>query len=274
MMAKTTKKKTGVQFENIEYVKSGVQDPHERLLIGTATLGVIRMEWAGARFGQCIPCNWNHGSIITGINTLMPMGYLVADAQNIVIDEAVKQGHQWVFFHEDDVVLPTDCFQRLNDYMLSKKYPVISGLYYLKSDPSEPLVYRGRGTSYYDDWKLGDKVWVDGVPTGCLLIHSSLFKLMWEESPSYVTQVGNRTARRVFETPAIASLDPETGKKSQLVGTSDLYWCDRVIDEGYLKKAGWPKLARKKYPFLIDTNLFCGHIALNTGKMYPSNWRR
>lgn len=265
-------KRKGVKLETIKYVRSGIDDPHERLLIGTATLGVIRMEWAGARFGQVIPCNWAHGSITTGINTLMPIGHLVADAQNIVIDEAVKKGHEWVFFHEDDVLLPPDCFQRINNYMISKKYPVVSGLYYLKADPSEPLVYRGRGTSYYDDWKLGDKVWVDGVPTGCLLIHRSLFKLMYEDSPSYIA-LGNRPVRRVFETPSKIHVDPETGRKSQLVGTSDLYWCDRVMDGGYLKKAGWPNVAKRKYPFLIDTKIFCGHIALNTGRTYPATWK-
>jgi hypothetical protein len=265
------RRKRGVKFEEIKYVRSGVNDPHERLLIGTATLGVIRMEWAGARFGQVIPCNWTHGSITTGINTCMPIGHLIADAQNIVIDQAVQQGHEWVFFHEDDVLLPTQAFKTLNDYMISKKYPVVSGLYYLKAEPSEPLVYRGRGNSYYDNWKMGQKVWVDGVPTGCLLIHRSLFEIMWKESETYLA-LGSRHVRKVFETPAIAHVDPETGKKSQLVGTSDLYWCDRVIDKGYLKRAGWPELGRKKYPFLIDTNLFCGHIALNTGKVYPATW--
>jgi hypothetical protein len=36
--------------------------------------------------------------------------------------------------------------------------PMLSGLYFTKSLPAEPLIYRGRGNSYYKKWKFGDKV--------------------------------------------------------------------------------------------------------------------
>ncbi len=46
----------------------------------------------------------------------------------------------------------------------------ITGLLFLSANatsesvPAEPLIYRGRGNSHFKKWKLGDKVWVDGVP--------------------------------------------------------------------------------------------------------------
>ena len=58
-------------------------------------------------------------------------------------------------------------------YMQQGDVPVVSGLYFTKSEPSEPLIYRGRGSGAYLDFRMGDKVYADGVPTGCLLIHHS-----------------------------------------------------------------------------------------------------
>ncbi len=249
-------------------INDSSRDPRNRILISTPTLGVIRAEWAAARWGQVIPCNWSNSSIQAGVNSHLPIRYLVADAQNLAVQEAVQKDFEWLLLHEDDVVLPPDAFLKLNEYMRKADVPVVSGLYYTKSDPSEPVVYRGRGNSYFDGWKRGDKVWADGVPTGCLLIHCSILKLMYEDSEEYQLFNGT-TARKVFETPGRVWTDPETGASQSEVGTSDLAWCDRVIDKGYLKRAGWAKVGRRKYPFLVDTNIFCTHIDLSSGKQYP-----
>jgi hypothetical protein len=62
--------------------------------------------------------------------------------------------------------------------------------------------------------------------------------------------------------------DPETGNYNSLSGTTDLEWCTRVIEGGYLAKAGWKAIAKKKYPFLVDTTLFCKHINPD-GEQFP-----
>lgn len=241
---------------------------HNRILIGTATRGTIRIEWAAARFGQIIPTNWMATNTSVGFSSSYPIGYLVDDAQNIIVRTAVEHNFEWLLLVEDDVVLPPDAFLRFNRYMLKGNVPVVSGLYFLKSQPTEPLVYRGRGNGPYEDFKAGELVWADGVPTGCLLIHGSILKLMWDDSEEYQTPSGNQV-RRVFETPRKVSFDPETYSINQAQGTSDLYWCDRVMREGYLHKAGWKGIGRRKYPFLVDTNITCGHIDITSGQVYP-----
>jgi hypothetical protein len=196
------------------------------------------------------------------------MRYLVADAQNLATQMLVNNGQEWLFLHEDDVVLPPTAFCQLNDYINGGDIPVVSGLYFTKANPTEPVLYRGRGNSFYAKWKLGDKVWADGVPTGCLLIHSSILKLMYKESEEYIGLNGVKL-RKVFETPSKTWYDPESVKFRQEMGTSDLAWCSRVIKEKVLKRAGWPDIGKKKYPFLCDTTLFCKHIDLASGKLYP-----
>jgi hypothetical protein len=249
-------------------VDSGDPGYVNRILVATPSLGNVRMEWVLARYGQLIPMNWSMVQFCQFMSSFVPMRYTVPDAQNIIVGEAIKGDYEWLLLIEDDTIPPPDAFVKFNKYMRDAKTPVVSGLYFSRSQPSEPLVFRGRGTSVYWDWKFGDKVWVDGVPTGMLLIHMGLLRAMWDESPEY--NVGNSgiIARRVFEQPQKIYVT-EDGHFNTLSGTSDLLWCTRVIDGDFLKKSGWNKYKNKKYPFLIDTSIFCKHIDRHTGVQYP-----
>lgn len=237
-----------------------------RLLIGTPTTGEVRMEWVLARYGQIIPTNWSSVQVCQFLNPFAPQGYLVADAQNLIVKAAIEQDFEWLLLVEQDNVLPDDAFLRWNRYINSKSVPVVSGLYYTKSSPTEPLVYRGRGTSAYSDFDIGDRVWCDGVPTGALLIHMGILRAMWDESPEYMA--GDTKTRRVFDTPRKLWFDPENGSYNNTSGTSDLDWCTRVMEGKYFEKAGWGEFQKKKYPFLVDTNIFVKHVDPR-GRMFP-----
>ena len=265
------KSKSKLSLPTIKIIDSG-SNPRRPIMVATPTLGIIRMEWALARFGQAIPTNWSCSSAVL-TNGVIPKGYLVADGQNIAVKSFLEDGHEWLFFVEDDVILPLNTFMHLNkNYIFKKEVPIVSGLYYLKARPSEPVLYRGRGNGAFYDFKIGDLVWADGVPTGCLLIHRSILELMWNESEEYIAFATSRNpvkTRKVFETPNSVYFNPEAHTFNLGGGTSDLNWCSRIIEENVLKRAGWPKIARKKYPFLCDTNIFCKHINLETGEQYP-----
>jgi hypothetical protein len=226
------------------------------------------MEWVSARYGQIIPTNWSLVMMNQFMHGYVPIRYGVADAQNLIVKAAVEGDFEWLLLIEDDTMPPPDAFVRFNDYMREGEVPVVSGLYFTKSEPSEPLVYRGRGVSYYGDWHLGDKVWCDGVPTGCLLIHMAILREMWQDSEEYLVH-GRVPTRRVFEAPANTWWDPEEGEYYSATGTSDLQWCTRVMKNGYFKKAGWDTYQDMEYPFLVDTNIFCRHIDID-GIQYPT----
>src|SRR4030042_6729019 len=100
----------------------------KRILICTATEGWIRYEWAHARFGQVIPVNWS----ASGFDVFTAMGYSIDDAYNLITMKALETGTEWLFLIEDDVLIPPDCFLRIAEYMDSKKYPIVSGIYYTK----------------------------------------------------------------------------------------------------------------------------------------------
>jgi hypothetical protein len=237
----------------------------KRLLIGIPTIGWIRYEWAHARYGQVIPINWEASGLdlnYTAVN------YSIDDAYNLIVKHALDLGVEWLLTIEDDVILPMNCFVKMAEYMNDGTIPVVSGLYYTKAVPAEPLVFRGRGNGAYKKWKWGEKVWCDGLPMGCLLIHTSLLKWFYDNMEKYRVPTGEEVSR-VFETPRQISFDQETMMYSRQEGTQDLYFFDRVMIEKVLQKTGWKDIGRKKYPYLCDTSIFCKHIDRNTGKQYP-----
>ena len=241
-------------------------DWNNRVLIFTPTTGLVRMEWVNARYGQIIPCNWSNVNMQQFITPYVPVEYQLADAQNLMAKKVVEDDYEWIIYIEHDNIIPPDLFIRFGEYINDKKVPIVSGLYFTKAEPSEPLLYRGRGNSYYSDWKFGDKVWVDGTPFGCKLEHASFIKEAWKNSPEYM--VGGEKTRRVFEQPARIWFDEEKGGMVSKVGTTDLAWSSRIMDEKLFEKCGWPEYQKMQYPFLVDTNIRVGHID-NSGRIYP-----
>lgn len=237
-----------------------------RVMVATPVTGLVRIEWVMARYGQIIPVNWSQVQMLEFIDGYYPLRYQVADAQNLIVKEAIEKDFEWLLLVEHDTMLPPDAFIRFNQYMRTAVVPVVSGLYYTRSRPSEPLVFRGRGTGAFYDWQMGDLVWVDGVPTGCLLIHMAIMREMWKDSPEYI--VSGTNTRRVFDTPRKMWFDPESQQYNATQGTSDLDWCTNIMKGGYFAKAGWTEYADKEYPFLVDTNIFCKHIGMD-GQQYP-----
>ena len=237
-----------------------------KVLIFTPCTGLLRVEWVQSRYGQIIPTNWSQSEIKHICSDYMPLEYQLADAQNLMALKVVQDDYDWVIFIEHDNLIPPDTFVKFNEYMNKGDVPIVSGLYFTRSDPPEPIVYRGRGNSHYTDWKMGDKFWVDGVPFGCLLMNASLIKEAWKESAEYT--VGNQITRRVFDNTPKQTIDARTKEPLNESGTTDLIWCTRLMEKGLFKKAGWDKYQKMKNPFLVDSTIFVGHIEQN-GRVYP-----
>lgn len=248
-----------------------------RILIAVPCTGLVRIEWVMAKYAQIIPTNWSQVEMIQWLNTYAPLEYQLPDAENLIAKQVVLNDYEWLLSIEQDNVVPPDSFVRLNEYMIAKTAPVISGLYYTKSVPPEPILYRGRGNGSFRDFKLGDKVWCDGIPFGFTLIHGSIIKALWNESEEYT--VGNEVTRKVFALPNFnignfgfenKEQDKEnpSGRFAYTRGTTDLAFCKRVMRDKIFEKAGWPEFQKKKFPFLVDTNILVQHID-NNGRMYP-----
>jgi len=273
---------TSLEFleDNLQYLRKKWRKPEQtygdklytnhgdwrhRVMIGTPVTGHVRIEWHLARTGAIIPTNWSNAYSTPIMPTSAPLNYTTPDAQNIIVRDALAGEYEWLILLEQDNLIPPDFWIRMNEYMRLKNVPVVSGLYWTKSDPPEPMVYGRSGNSFDEGWKMGDKIWVWGVPTGALLIHCSILKAMWDESAEYELW-GNRV-HRVFEAPAKVWYDPQVGFQSGS-GTSDLNFCNQVIERHIFRKAGWKEFDGKPRPFLVDTNINVTHIR-DDGTKFP-----
>lgn len=239
---------------------------NNRVLIGTPMTGLVRSEWCVGRYGQTIPTNWSHIEVMQWMSSYIPLRYQVADAENVIAKAVVEGNFEWLLFIESDNVLPPETFVKLNQYMIKGDVPVVGALYFTKSNPPEPMIYREPGRGYFADWKLGDKVWARGLPFGCTLIHGSIIRELWKTAEPY--QIGNTMTRRVFKHPEEVHLDPNSNDFYLSQGTTDLNFCNELIAKKVFEKAGWPEFQKKKFPFLVDTSIFVKHID-NDGIQWP-----
>lgn len=249
-----------------------------QILIGTPTLGTVRIEWHNAMQGMITPPNW------ATVRTT-PTGFAVPDAQNMCVDNLLRGSFSALLLIEDDTMPPPQTLIEMDRWFwkMERKLapPVVSGLYHLKGSAEvrkgkaggvellgpEPLAYRDSGTRAYRDWTPGDVIWVRGIPTGALLLHRSILEA-WAREPDidhYTVPGYPWPMARIFRNPSQVWRDPVTNTAFASAGTSDLWWSDQTIRRGLLKKAGWPQFAKKRYPYIIDTALRFGHIDRLTG---------
>lgn len=251
-----------------------------QVLIGTPTLGLVRIEWYNAMAGLVCPPNW---SVVRST----PCGYTVPDAQNILVDTLLRGPFRALLLIEDDTCPPPQTLIQMDRWFWKmerrKAPPVVSGLYHIKGSAEvrngkkggiellgpEPLAYRGGGQRAYRDWAYGDVIWVSGIPTGALLLHRSILEA-WAREPdidTYSIAGYPHPVKRIFQQPSHVWID-ESGGTHVESGTTDLWWSDQTIKRDILTKAGWPQYAKKSWPYIIDTSLRFGHVDRSTGVQY------
>lgn len=166
----------------------------------------------------------------------------VGDARNKIVEYAIRDGMEWLFFLDYDVIPPPNAIARL----LKWKAGVAAGVYHSKSAPSYPLLMIRGMNHCFEDYETGDLILVDGVGMGCTLIHMSVFDKI--EKPYFRTVPGYLKDRQYGP-----------------MMTEDIYFCDKVRDAGV--------------EILVDTSIQCGHVDSMSGLVYhrladPNNPRR
>lgn len=208
------------------------------LLVGIPTLGrPVTLEWAFAFKSINPPINYN---------TLFAIihGKPVAEARNEICKEAIKQNCKYVLFIGDDTITPPHTLRQLiyrmeQDPMLG----VVGGVYFSKSEPPAPLVFRENGSGSYWDWKIGEYFEVTGLGMDATLIRVELLQEMDK----------NGSTGQWFKT--IDSDQFLDGKNAAEMWTEDLYFLKRVKDE-------------TKFKIYCDASIIARHVDVSTGKIY------
>jgi hypothetical protein len=167
-------------------------------------------------------------------------GKPVDEARNEYAEVALANDCKYIFFWDEDVACPPHSIPELVYKM--EHHPeaaAIGGIYCLKRDPPEPLVFRGNGNGPFWDWKAGEFFEVSGIGMGCTLVRTEVFKDL--KKPWFKTEF-NYTKM----------LDGYPGLESW---TEDLWFCQRVTDTG-------------KWKVYADASLLCAHYDMTTCKPY------
>jgi hypothetical protein len=215
--------------------------PNQRLLDPHSTPEKLRM----FAFGVGCPCPTRVMSRETAIGLRMlaypmfgnpvhysPDGLEVGEARNHMVEQALKDGVEWLFFLDYDVIPPSNALVKL----LSLKTDIAAGVYHSKAVPSYPLIYV-KGWKYaFEDWNEGDLIAADGSGMGCTLIKMDVFKKV--KPPWFRTVTG---------------YSPKT---QEILGhmTEDIYFCDKARAAGC--------------KIVVDTSVQAGHVDTATGIIF------
>jgi len=158
-----------------------------------------------------------------------PYGYSVPDARNLVFSKCLNEGFEWVFFVDDDCIIPRNALVHL----ISTKEKVVGGMYYRKYNPIEsvPMIDNNGIPDIVKDYTIGDK-YPDCLvlPSGCTLIHRSVIEAI--TPPWY----------KSFTVEGRAAL------------TEDTYFCSKVREAGFKP--------------MLDTAIQCIHVDRERGVLY------
>lgn len=139
---------------------------------GDGTVACVTHDWANAMASL-------GGGLAVTMMRLNVSNRNVAQAKQDLAERAIAHGCQFVFFADDDTIPPPDALMKMIQlWRMDSKYKIINGVYWSKSEPPLPLIFKGSFEGSYLDWKMGDLVEADGAGAGCTFIDTEVFKNM------------------------------------------------------------------------------------------------
>lgn len=137
------------------------------VLIGVPTLQrePISWEWSDAYGSLQIPLGASHARYRV-------VGEIVATARNLIAQHALDIGADWLLFISDDVIPPANIF----DMLARHKKKLVTGIYWTKSYPKQPYIWRDILRGPFVDWKYGEFFKVDWAGCDALLINTDVLR--------------------------------------------------------------------------------------------------
>jgi len=161
-------------------------------------------------------------------------------ARNWLAERAIEAEAKYLFFMDEDVCVPPHAIRQLI-YRLehNPEAAVAGGIYCLKTDYPEPLVFvDGDGKGCYWDWHAGELFECSGIGMGCAMIRVEALAAI--AKPWFQTVDDNS-----------ASLE---GHNRATAWTEDLWFCKQVREAGF--------------KLLADGAILADHLDIGTGKAY------
>lgn len=198
-------------------------------MVGIPSFGMVSHFFAQARGSQQFP-------LVSSSMDYYVVGKPIADARNEIVQYALDMGADYIYWLDDDVIAPADSFLK----MWRHQKDIINGVYWSKSNPPMPLLFRGHLDMPYLNWHVGDLIEIDAAGNGLTLVKTDVYRTISEKigGPWYSTEYGSF--------PGV--------KQTPYNNTEDLYFYWKA------KKAGFKVWA--------DTSIQAHHFDKNNNVMY------
>ncbi len=208
-------------------------------LIAIPSYGKVSSDWLQGRQRLATPL----GSAVHDYWIVEPKSMSIADKRNHAVKAALEYGAKYLFFLGDDTIPPPHAFvQLLQQMQRNPDKKIITGVYFSRSNPPQPMLWRGWMEGSFYDWHVGEFFEVDWAGCDCLMIDMDVFKSVPEPwfSQDYV-------------------FSPEQ-KVPSPISTEDIYF--------------YEKARRYGFPAWCDASIQCVHQDRETGESFylPRDW--
>lgn len=209
-----------------------------RVLLGIATAGKPTQPFLDALAQLRLPAN------VEKLERSIAIGNFIPGQRELIAQDAIAGGYDFLFFVDDDIALPNDALEKLVETALSDPLAaVVGGLYYMRDNLKPIAVANWRGddttSAYIPPFRQTSTDCVDGVGFGCALLRVAPLAAL--EAPYF---------------PAHIFLEPATRRVRQC--NEDYLYCERV------RKAG--------NSVRLDARVRCGHFDRERNIMFPLAW--
>jgi SAM-dependent methyltransferase len=212
------------------------------VVVGIPSFGMVSTYFMEARSALSFPL------VSSAINKVV-LDKPIAEARNEIVEFALQQNANYIFWLDDDVIAPPDSFLKL--YRHNKD--IINGVYWSKSNPPMPLLFRGHLEGPYWDWHYGDLIEIDAAGNGLTLVRTDVYRKMAQETkgPWYSTDY-----------VSFAGYDGPSSPNN----TEDLYFYWKAKKLGYQV---WADTSVQAYHYEKNSKILFG-MPQNSPQSYPA----
>ena len=147
----------------------------------------------------------------------------ITEARNLIAKTALEQNCRYLWFVDDDVLIPRHTVQALG-YILDQGADdgtmVSTGIYCTKTYAPAPVIYRDSTPGAFWDWRINDIFEIDSAGAGCMMINTKVFESIkypyFDTTEEYKDVNGESVLHAVSE---------------------DIYFCRQVREAGFKIKA-------------------------------------
>lgn len=239
------------------------------IFLGVPSFGMVSLRWHSHMLQLQNPLNRSvyHGYVIGGE---------VGQSRNILVDQALNwtndYGHtvSHVFFVDDDCLVPPYALSVL----LSRKRPIVGGLYYAKTPAEQPLVLPDAFGGTVTDLPRNEVIECYGHGMGCTLIELRVFQEILAAGLVKYDEVNGKRVAQFFSTTRDELTFAESGAPIYTNQTEDIFFLNKARELGYSGAVDtgvfcfhWDHVGRQAYPlrlwkeFLETGNVTIGGVA-------------